>query len=286
MAMHKLVEPVGLARNDYEIFADLADRFGTRASFTEGRTEMEWVRHLWHAMADRLAPRGLKIPSFEEFWDKGFYEVPAPTTTYVMFERFRNDPAGAPLPTPSGKVELFSEWVAGLHDPEQPAHPVWADPEEWLGAEAAFRFPLHLLTPHPATRLHGQLDASSISKSGKSNDRELVLINPRDAQAREIADGDAVRLRNERGWCLATARVTDAIMPGVVSLPTGASYDPDGTGDRNSNPNVLTRDFATSNLGQGCAALSCLVEAERWRGELPPLRIHEPPHVVRRQPTA
>ena len=60
------------------------------------------------------APRGLDLPSFEEFWARGFYETPLPKEPYTVFGGFRADPVAAPLKTPSGKIEIFSEPVAGF----------------------------------------------------------------------------------------------------------------------------------------------------------------------------
>lgn len=76
-----------------------------------------------------------------------------------------------------------------------------------------------------------------------------------------------VRVFNDRGQCLAGARVTDAVMPGVAVLPTGAPFDPvdplhPGSLERSGNPNVLTRDVGTSRLAQGPSAQTCLVEIE------------------------
>jgi biotin/methionine sulfoxide reductase len=86
-----------------------------------------------------------------------------------------------------------------------------------------------------------------------------------------------VRIYNARGSCLAVAGLDSEMVRGVARLPTGATYDPAGTADRNSNPNVLTRDIGTSELGQGCSAQSCLVEIERFEGDVPQLRIFETP---------
>jgi biotin/methionine sulfoxide reductase len=45
---------------------------------------------------------------------------------------------------------------------------------------------------------------------------------------------------------------------------------------------VLTRDVGTSRLAQGTTGALALVQAERWTGELPPVRVHEPPQIVER----
>ena len=113
--------------------------------------------------------------------------------------------------------------------------------------------------------------------------REPVLINPVDAVARGIGDGDVVRLVNGRGECLAGAVVTDDVRAGVVFLWTGAWYAPDFDDERNrdihGNPNVLTHDLRTSRLSQGPSAQSALVELIRLEGPPPPLKVFEPPLV-------
>jgi biotin/methionine sulfoxide reductase len=115
--------------------------------------------------------------------------------------------------------------------------------------------------------------------------REPVWIHPSDARARGIADGDVVRLFNDRGSCLAGAVLADAIIAGVVKLSTGAWWDPlefgvPGSLDKHGNPNVLTRDAGTSSLAQGCSAQSCLVQVERYEGPVPPVTAFDLPHLV------
>jgi biotin/methionine sulfoxide reductase len=94
-----------------------------------------------------------------------------------------------------------------------------------------------------------------------------------------------VRIFNEVGACLATARLDAGIRVDVVQLPTGAWYDPQvGTaGDVlciHGNPNVLTRDIGTSALAQGCSGQLSTVDIVRHEGALPPLRCFDPPAVA------
>jgi len=94
-----------------------------------------------------------------------------------------------------------------------------------------------------------------------------------------------VRLYNDRGACLAGAVLSDALLPGVVQLSTGAWYDPDDPASDeplcvHGNPNVLTRDTGTSRLAQGCTGQLSLVEIERYDGPLPPVKAFDPPRGV------
>ena len=128
------------------------------------------------------------------------------------------------------------------------------------------------------------MDHGPVSAQGKVAGRESISINPVDARARGIADGDVVRVRSARGACLAGVIVSDRVMPGVVRLSCGAWYDPADDGDdplcRHGNANVLTRDQGTSKLAQGPSSATTLVEVERYAGPLDPVRAFVPPQAL------
>jgi biotin/methionine sulfoxide reductase len=128
------------------------------------------------------------------------------------------------------------------------------------------------------------MDAGPVSADGKVAGREAIAINPADAQARGIREGDVVRVYNGRGACLAGAILTDTISPGVVRLACGAWYDPADDGERalcrHGNANVLTRDEGTSKLGQGPSSATALVEVERWTSDPLPVQAFVPPRLV------
>jgi biotin/methionine sulfoxide reductase len=281
-AMHKAVDPVGGARNDHDIFAGLATRLGFQERFTEGRSEMEWLRHLYDVFRQQASRERIELPDFDAFWEAGELELPLADHERVLFADFRDAPRDNPLPTPSGRIEIFSDTIDGFGYDDCAGHPRWFEPAEWLGAEQAKRHPLHLISNQPTTRLHSQLDCGKTSVASKIQGREPVSIHPDDAAARGIADGDVVRLFNHRGACLAGARVTDGVRLGVVVLSTGAWYDPDSPGglERHGNPNVLTRDKGTSRLAQGPSAHTTLVEMERAVGSLPAVEAFEAPTVL------
>jgi biotin/methionine sulfoxide reductase len=282
VAMHKAIEPIGESRSDYDIFSGLSRRLGCHERYTEGRDEMGWLRHIYDVARQGASRAGHELLSFDEFWEKGHLEFPASKDPKVLFDAFRGDPGGSPLKTPSGKIEIYSETIAGFEYDDCPGHPMWMEPIEWLGSQKTDSFPLHLISNAPAHRLHSQLDCGAVSRGAKVGGREPVWMHPRDAEARAIGDGDIVRVFNGRGACLAGAVVTDSIRPGVIQLATGAWYDPMEPGnigslDKHGNPNVLTLDKGASKLTQTCAALSALVEIEPFGGEPPPVSAFEPP---------
>ena len=292
IAMKRAIDPVGEARDDYEIFADLARRLGHDEfqRFTEGRSGAQWVRHLYEEAQQNARKFGLELPGFEAFWSEGYVEMPRPEQPTRAFENFRVDPAAHKLPTPSGRFEIYSDAIASFGYDDCPGHPVWLEPVEWLGAPLAARYPLHLLSPQPATRLHAQFDNGSVSRASKIRDREPITLHPDTARARGIRAGDVVRVFNDRGACLAGVKLDDGLRPDTVVLATGAWYDPlvpgeIGTLDKHGNPNVLTLDKGTSKLGQGPIAHTALVEVERYEGEPPPVTAFELPQFAPRPTT-
>ncbi|MQA94919.1 MAG: molybdopterin-dependent oxidoreductase [Streptosporangiales bacterium] len=281
IAMHRAMDPVGEARDDYWIFSRLAERLGADKTFTEGRDTRQWLEHLYGRWREGMDRRGHDTPSFAEFWAAGEVRLPPGEPQRTLFADFRADPEAHPLRTPSGRIEITSAAVAGFGYPDCPGHPVWLPPEDWPGAEKAARFPLLLIANQPATRLHSQLDVGGFSQAGKVAGREPVRIHPDDAKARGIVGGDVVRVFNDRGACLAGALITDQVRPGVLRLPTGAWFDPVDDGDgplcAHGNPNVLTSDRPTSRLTQGCRGQHALVEVERLTEEPPPVNMLAPP---------
>lgn len=261
VAMPKLIEPLGQARDDWLIFAELAERLDAADRFTEGLDETRWLRRLWASTEARARGQGIAAPAFVDFWANGHWAVPSPDTAQILLEDFRADPEARPLATPSGRIELYSRTIACLDLADCPGHPAWLPPEEWLGAASDHE--LHLVTRQPANRLHSQLHQTP---AGGKGDLEPVTLNPADAAERGIEADDTVVLENPRGSCLARAVLDPGLRQGVAVMATGAWWQPDPDEpllDRGGNPNVLTRDLATSSLTQACAALSVLVTLRR-----------------------
>jgi biotin/methionine sulfoxide reductase len=285
MAMQQAIEPVGQARSDYAIFSELALRIGCADAYTKGRDEIGWLRYLYNRWRDNVRTNQAAIPDFDRFWADGFLEIPQRAEEYTLFADFRADPDSKKLGTPSGRIELYSEKIAGFAYDNCPPHATWIEPSEWLGAQAAKTLPLHLISSQPRYKLHSQMDPGPVSARGKIGGREAVALNLEDARQRGIKEGDIVRIHNARGACLAGAIISDTMLPGVAKLSCGAWYDPAGDEDGamcvHGNANILTHDRGTSRLSQGPSTGSNMVEIELWTGPLPPVRAFEPPRVAR-----
>ena len=280
--MHKAIDPIGDSKSDYDIFSGIASKLNIEKKFTEGRNEDEWLRYLWNQARDSASKANFNLPEFDKFWKGGFQEVLSPKKQTILMEDFRKDPIKNPLPTPSGKIEIFSQTISDFNYKDCPGHPVWLEQDEWLGSVLTKDYPLQLISGQPANKLHSQLDNGSESLKDKIQGREPIKINPKDALFRDLKNGDIVEVYNKRGKCLAGVTISNEVMERVVFLPVGAWYDPieNGSFCVHGNPNVLTKDKGTSSLSQGPSAHSTLVEVKKYLLDLPPINIFTKPTII------
>ena len=268
--MDQAVAPAGQARDDYDIFRGIAQHLGIEKAYTEGRDAGEWIRWLYDASRRSAAQTGVELPPFDELRAKGWHKLPVPQAPHVMLEDFRADPEAHKLRTPSGKIEIFSERIAGFGYGDCSGHPVWMEPAEWLGH--ARKGQLHLISNQPKNKLHSQLDRGRFSQADRIAGYEPALLHSADAAARGIRQHDIIRVFNRRGACLCAAVLSEDIRRGVIQISTGAWVDiKENTGlCQQGNPNVLCLDKGTSRLGQGPIAHSCLVDIESEGSEYIP----------------
>ncbi len=256
--MPKLVEPPGESKSDYRICAELAERLGIGAAYTEGRDERAWVEWCLGRFRETRFPG---LPALDELLESnvGVYANPV-TQPAVAFADFRTDPEAHPLNTPSGKIEVFSKRLFDMHDPEIPPVPKYI--QEWespFGPEAG-KYPLQVIGHHTLHRVHSTHDNNDWLEEAFP---QRVFINPLDAQVRGIEDGDMVKVYNDRGAMVVPCRVTNRIMPGVVDVPQGAWWTPDENGiDRRGCVNVLTSDRWTP-LAFGTAQHTAMVQVKK-----------------------
>ncbi len=234
---HKVAEPAGEARHDYDIFAELAGRMGFGEAFTEGKDAAAWLDELL-AASDVGDPDEFRRTGIAFCAERG----------RVGLAEFAADPVRHPLRTPSGKVELAGAACAAAGLAEVP--------EARLLPPDGAR-PLALITPESRVRIHSQL--AELPALRARDDRSL-WVNPADAAARALADGDSVLVESAQGRVRVPCRVTADVMPGVVSLLAGLSpqFDADGT-DLAGAANVLTSSEPTLP-SRGCRMHSTWVE--------------------------
>lgn len=126
--MKQVVEPQGEARNDFDVFADMAEMLapGGRDVYTEGKTEMEWLYGFYKAAQQGGRGSRIAMPNFSKFWeDNQLIEMKwnEKNAQFVRYADFREDPIMNPLGTPSGKIEIFSKTIEGYQLEDCPPHP-------------------------------------------------------------------------------------------------------------------------------------------------------------------
>jgi anaerobic selenocysteine-containing dehydrogenase len=194
------IAPVGESRCEFDIYAALAERLGFGDLFWHGdfdRCADYILEPLKITAADlRARPEGIPLP-----------EAPRPEKDYEQVG-FR---------TASGKVEIASSVLA---DHGLDALPVYREPAEspLSTPDLAKTYPL-VMTSGARVMAYTHSQYRNIPALRKLMPDPLVDINPADAGARGIRTGDAVSIATPRGSIKMKARVTDAILPGVVSLP-------------------------------------------------------------------
>jgi len=257
--MPKIVEPPFETKSDYRICAEIAKRLGFEDAYTEGRSERDWVAWAIEVFRKTRFP---EIPTLEEFEksNRGVYAAPV-TRPVVAFADFRRDPEKHPLPTPSGKIEIFSKRLHDLKKPDViPAVPKYV--QEWdspFGPEAK-KFPLQVIGHHYLATVHSTLDNVPALREAFP---QRVFVNPVDAESRGLKDGDLARVFNDRGAMRIPCRVTRRIRPGVIAIPQGAWWSPDEKGvDLRGSVNVLTSERWTP-LAFGNAQHTILAQMEK-----------------------
>ncbi len=246
--MDKAIEPIPQTKSDLAIFTELASRLDI-PDYND-KSDEAWLREFVAATPD--------LPEYDVFKLKGVHCLPL-NQPWIAFREQIEDPARHPFLTPSGKIEIYSQKIAEMQDPLIPPIPKYI--EAWEGPRDPItdKYPIQLVTPHSRARVHSQWH--NIRRLKKLAD-DAVWLHPRDANPRGIADGDTVKIYNDRGQLLTTAQVTEHILPGVASLDEGSWFAPDVHGiDHGGCVNVLTRD--KTSPGGAFTGNTCLVQIEK-----------------------
>jgi anaerobic dimethyl sulfoxide reductase subunit A len=245
--LKKIIEPLYESKSQLQIATELAARLGIK-DFND-KTDEEWIRDM---------VKGTDIPDYDTFRDKAIHRIKL-SEPYVSFQKQIEDPENHPFPTPTGKIEIYSEQMAAMKDPLLPPIPKYIGHWETLTDPLIKKYPLQLITKHIRRRAHSQLETLPWLKETEPH---LLEINTVDARARGIGPSDRIRVFNDRGTVVVSAKVTERIMPGVVCLPQGTWYTPDKNGvDQGACANTLLKDDHSP-----CGVLvtnSCLVQVEK-----------------------
>ena len=276
----------------------VAKRLGFYEKFSEGGlTEEDWVKRVFNASD---LP---KYISWEEFEKKGYFVVPlpkdykpTPTLRWFVENRKKDTPDWGPIggatqglpdseghiDTQTGLIEFESQSLKRFDPNDDERPPVTKYIPSWEGHHTKKlydKYPLQLISPHPAYSFHTMYDAKGCwvneipEHRVKAKDGYyywVIRINPDDARKRGIRDNDIVKAYNDRGTVLLAAQVTERVPPGVVhSYESCAIYEPIGepgeSPDRGGCINLLTPHRYMSKNACGQAPNSCLIEIEKWK---------------------
>jgi trimethylamine-N-oxide reductase (cytochrome c) len=267
---------IGESMSDYEAVLEVAKKLDMYKELSEGKSIEDLIQQSF---------RNFKLPdyiSWEEFSEKGYYAFPTASdweNDPPGLRKFYEDPDANPLPTPSGKLEFYSERLATYfpNDNERPPMPKWIEKsethDERISSDRARMFPLLMMSNHGRWRVHAQCDDISWTmeiltckvRGWDGYMYEPLWMHPSEAAPRGINNGDIVKAYNERGIVLCGALVWERIMPGVVYVDHGARADfiIPGKLDRGGAINLISPVGLTSKNAAGQATSSYLVEVEK-----------------------
>ncbi len=292
---HKCIEPLGESKSDYQIYQMILERLGLGAYFTEGTSELGWCRRMFNAsdVSRRI--------SWSKFLKKGYYIVPPydektrdPVAWNWFYEgRQQDTPEMTPLPsdnsgywrtglqTQSGKIEFVSSSLMRYdpNDEERPPMSIYKPSWEGPGTELYKKYPFQLTIPHNRYSFHTQQDGKDGWLLDISDHRLkvgnwhywLARINPKDAEAKGVKDGDLIELFNDRGSVVCAARVTERVFPGTVhSYGSSAIYKPLGEPGKSTDiggcVNGLSPSRPVVKKSHSMAGNSGLVDMRKWNG--------------------
>jgi len=245
----KAIEPLGEARPNVWLFKELASRIGFEEDCFRD-TEMDLIRQALAIGADgHSTNKEMEHITLEDLKTQGHI----PLAFHLSPETKPFQPyISETLPTPSGKIEFYSERLAaqGL-DPL----PAFVPAIESRFGALAERYPLEFLSRKADNYMNttfANLDGHRRMEARRSQRLEM---HPTDAAARGIGDGDAIKIWNDRGELRLTAMMNASLPAGVVAGKLDwAKLSTGGT-----NVNALTSERLT-DIGAGATFYSTLVE--------------------------
>jgi anaerobic dimethyl sulfoxide reductase subunit A len=252
--MNKAIDSLYESKSDLEICTELAQRLGIEGY--SDKTEDEWLREIWKMSEKMTFTKPLL--DYDTLKEKGIHKIKLREPLVAFKEQIEN-PKDHPFPTPSGKIEIYSQQLANMNRPNLPPIPKYIEMWEGRNDPLFKKYPLQFISTHFKRRIHSQHENLPCLRELEPQE---LWINSADARERKIQHGDMVRVFNERGVVIISAKVTERIMPGVVSLYQGAWYNPDKEGiDRGGCANVLLND-EHSPAGAFCSN-NALVQVEK-----------------------
>jgi anaerobic selenocysteine-containing dehydrogenase len=249
---NQAIEPVGESRSNVWLFGQLGQRMGFSEACFRDQPEDIIRQALAIDENGHSANPGMEHITFESLEEEG--HVPL---------SFHRDPEANPflpytcgtLPTPSGKIEFYSEQLAAMG---QDPLPGFRPPTESRWGETAKKYPLELLARKADNYMNSTFANLEGHRKMEARTTHRLEMHPEDARARSMAEGERVRVFNDRGTLQLAVLLNPSLPVGVVATHLDwAKLHGDG-----ANSNVLTSERLT-DFGAGATFYSTLVEVAK-----------------------
>ena len=207
--MPKIIDPLWESKTDLDMFGEVAQKMGQAKYFD--KSPEDYLNLILSGLPsgltlDTLKSKGVVPLADQDYGTSSFQSITHPYVPYYQ-QKF---------PTTSGRIEFYSESLVQYNMPL----PLYKEPIEASPTNPLYqKYPLVFISSHTKFRTHTQWD--NLPWLQEVIQKPFLEINPTDAQARGINDGDMVTVFNDRGSIQVVARVTNGIRPGVVNSYQG-----------------------------------------------------------------
>lgn len=256
--MPKTISPLWESKSDLDAIRMVAGKMGVGEYFAKNPDD--YIKDILH-IGDPEADANVRGLSWEQL-TKGAYRLNTATTPYVPFYDKK-------FPTKSGKIEFYVELLI----PYEQEICDYKEPIEATPNNPLFKkYPLVFLSTHTRFRTHSQYSDLPWLKEINNNGEGFLEISPLDAEKRNIANGDIVRIFNDRGEMKVRARITQGIKVGVTNCYQGGWVTKQVKHYIEGHPNNLTHQIANPaqsivpNFQSNAAYYDCLVQVEKVKG--------------------
>jgi len=252
-----VVKPPGEVKPVVWVYTKLAEKLSIdpkkffKYYTTDENWDRDWERYqkdCYQLVVDYYKKRGIEVPSWEEFTNGKFINCDElDREPFTGFDEQIKE--GKPFKTESGKIELYSRYIANEANRGKGEHydctgrlydnlasdwgntspyPVYQKAVRGMDDPLVKKYPLFVMAPHARYRVHYLFWEHPWLRNHVYQHR--VWISTTDAQARGIKDGDMIKVYNDRGEVVMPAYVTSRLMPGLIVLRHGGKYTPSENG--------------------------------------------------------
>lgn len=238
-----VIEPLGQSRSNIDTFRILAQAMGFKETCFQ-ETAFDIINRALETDSPYL--KGITLDRLKE---GGVLRLSLPDEFHLPYPDLV-------FPTPSGKIEFYSERMKSKDFNPLPSHnPLEEGPLR--SPDLYKKYPIYLLTPSAKSFLNSNFANLSSSKSAEK--RPTLEMHSEDAEKRKIQTGDLVKVFNDRGECYLWAVIEDSVKEGVA-VNTGIWWNSLSPGGCNSNQTTPDR---TADLGGGSTYNTNLVQIEK-----------------------